>query len=78
MSESEDIIDLILIKNNITKVMERDNESHSIIIESEEESTSSDGEMEMIPENLKGKFLNKTIISYKAKCQQYIEKRKAE
>src|SRR6266511_1183042 len=33
MSESEDIIDLTLIENDITKAIEDDNEEHSIMIE---------------------------------------------
>ena len=42
MSKSEDIIDLTLIEDDITEALEGDDESHSIMIESEEESTSSD------------------------------------
>ena len=48
------------------------------MIESEEESTSSDEDTTLIPNQLKGKFLDDAIASYKAKCQQYIEQRKAE
>ena len=78
MSESENIIDLILIEDNITEALEGDDESHLIIIESEEESTSSDEDTSLIPNQLKGKFLNDAIASYKAKYKQYIEQRKAE
>jgi len=46
------------------------------MIDSEEDSISSEGEIEMISENLKGKFLDKAIASYKAKYRQYIEQRK--
>ncbi len=58
MNESKDIIE----------VMKGDNESHFIIIESEEDSISSEDEIEMISGNLKGKFLNEAIAFYKAKC----------
>src|SRR6266540_2757396 len=78
MSESKDIIDLILIEDDITEAMEGDDESHPIMVESEEESTSSDEDTTLIPSQLKGKFLDDTIASYKAKCCQYIEQRKAE
>src|SRR6266498_1671148 len=73
MSESEDIIDLTLIEDNITEALEGDDKSHPIMIESEEESTSSDKDTSLILNQLKGKFLDDTIESYKAKCQQYIE-----
>ena len=78
MSESEDIIDLILTENDITEAMDGDDESHPIMIESEEESTLSDEDITLIPNQLKGKFLDDAIASYKAKCKQYIEQRKAE
>src|SRR6266540_1237410 len=78
MSESEDIIDLTLIKDDITEALDRDDESHPIMIESEKESTSSDEDTILIPNKLKGKFLDNAIASYKAKCHQYIEQRKAE
>src|SRR6266542_2638301 len=78
MSESEDIIDLTLTEDNITEAMDGDDESHPIMIESKEESTSSDEDMTLIPSQLKGKFLDDAIASYKAKCRQYIEQRKAE
>ncbi len=73
MSESENIIDLILMKKNITKVIEGDDESHPIMIELEENSTLSNSETEIIFGNLKGKFLDKVIVFYKNKCYQYIE-----
>ena len=69
MNESED---------DITKAMDGDDESHPIMIESEEESTSLNKETTLIPSQLKGKFLDDAIASYKAKCKQYIEQRKAE
>ncbi len=78
MSKSEDIIDLTLTEDDITEALDRDDESHPIMIESEEESTLSDENMTLIPNQLKGKFLDDTIASYKAKYQQYIEQRKAE
>ncbi len=78
MSESEDIIDLTFTEDDITEAMDRDNESHLIMIESEEESISSDEDTTLIPNQLKGKFLDDAIASYKAKCRQYIEQRKAE
>src|SRR6266542_2955717 len=73
MSESEDIIDLTLIEDDITEVLDGDDKSHPIMIESEEESTSSDEDTTLIPNQLKGKFLDDTIASYKAKYKQYIE-----
>src|SRR6266498_1609575 len=79
MSESEDIIDLTLTEDDITEALEGDDESHPIMIESEEESdTSSDENTKLIPSKLKGKFLDEAIESYKNKCRQYIEQRKAE
>ena len=68
MSESEDIIDLTLTEDDITKAMDGDDESRPIMIESEEESTSSDEDTTLIPGQLKGKFLDDAIASYKAKC----------
>src|SRR6266511_1863138 len=68
MSESEDIINLILIEDDNTEVLNGDDESHPIMIESEEESTSSDENTTLIPSQLKGKFLDDAIASYKAKC----------
>src|SRR6266498_4812420 len=78
MSESEDMIDLTLTENNITEAMEGDDESRPIMIKSEDESTSSDEKTTLIPNQLKGKFFDDAIASYKAKCRQYIEQRKAE
>ncbi len=78
MSESEDIIDLILTEDDITEAMDGDDESHPIMIESEEKSTSSDEDTTLIPSQLKGKFLDEAIASYKTKCRQYIEQWKAE
>ncbi len=78
MSESENIIDFTLTEDDITEALERDDENHPIMIESEEKNTLLDGKMEMILRNLKGKFLNEAIASYKAKCHQFIEQRKAE
>ena len=77
MSESEDIIDLTLIEDDITEALEGDDESHPIMIESEEESTSSDEDNRLISSRLKGQYLDEAIASYKAKCRQYIEQRKA-
>ncbi len=76
MSKSEDIIDLTLMKDDITEALEGNDKSHPIMIELEEDSTSSEGETEIISDNLKGKFLNKAIAFYKAKCKQYIEQKK--
>src|SRR6266542_6972606 len=75
MSESEDIIDLTIAEDDITEALESDDESHPIMIESEEKSTSSDEDTTLIPNQLKGKFLDDVIASYKAKCRQYIEQR---
>ncbi len=73
MSESEDVIDLTLIEDDITEAMDGDDKSHPIMIESEEESTSSDEDTTLIPNQLKGKFLDDAIAFYKAKCRWYIE-----
>ena len=78
MSESEDIIDLTVTKDDTTEAMEGDDESHPIMIESEDGSTLSDEDITLIPSQLKGKFLDDAIASYKAKYKQYIEQRKAE
>src|SRR6266542_2207601 len=78
MSESEDIIDFTLTEDDITEAMDGDDESHPIVVESEKESTSSDEDTTLIPSQLKGKFLDDAIASYKAKCRQYIKQRKAE
>ncbi len=68
MSKSEEVIDLTLTENDITEVIDGDDESCPIMIESEEESTSSDEDTTLIPNQLKGKFLDDAIASYKAKC----------
>src|SRR6266542_344835 len=78
MSESEDVIDLTITDDDMTKAMDRDDESCPIMIDSEEKSTSSDEDTTLIPNQLKGKFLDDAIASYKAKCRQYIEQKKAE
>ncbi len=49
MSESENIIDLTLT-DDITEALESDDKSHPIMIESEEESISSDEEVTLIPD----------------------------
>ena len=48
ISESEDIIDLIIIEDDVTEALEGDDESHPIMIESEEKSTSSDEDTTLI------------------------------
>ncbi len=68
MSESEDVIDLTLTEDDITEAIDGDDESHPIMIESEENSTSSDKNTILIPNQLKDKFLDDAIASYKAKC----------
>ncbi len=78
MSKSEDIIDLTLAEDDITEAINGDDESHPILIESKEKSISSDEDTALIPNQLKSKFFDDTIASYKAKCRQYIEQRKAE
>ncbi len=67
MSKLKDIINLTLIEDDITEALEGNDESHPIMIKSEEDSISSEGETEMISENLKGRFLDEAIASYKAK-----------
>src|SRR6266540_1436932 len=69
MSKSKDIIDLTLTEDNITKALEEDDESYLIMIESEDKSTSSDEDTNLIPNQLKEKFLDDIIVSYKAKCR---------
>ncbi len=68
ISESEDIIDLTLTEDDITKVLKGDNESHPIMIESEEKSTLSDEDTRLIPSQLKDQFLDNAIAFYKTKC----------
>ncbi len=68
MSKLEDIIDLTLTEDDITEALDGDDESHPIMIESEEESTLLDEDTTLIPNQLKGKFLDEAIASYKAKC----------
>ena len=68
MSGSEDIIDLIITEDNISEAIDGDDESRPIIIDSEEENTLSDEDTTLIPNQLKGKFLDDAIASYKAKC----------
>ncbi len=67
ISESENIIDLTLTEDD-TEALEGDDESHPIMIESEEESTLSDEGATLISSQLKGQFLDDAIASYKAKC----------
>src|SRR6266496_2746927 len=73
MSESEDIINLTLMEDDVTEVLKGDDESHPIMIESEEKSTLSDENTTLIPNRLKDQFFDNAIASYKAKCRQYIE-----
>ncbi len=49
ISESEDIIDLTLMEDDITEALKGDDENHPIIIESEKESTSSEEDTTLIP-----------------------------
>ncbi len=78
MSESEDIIDLMLTDEDMIETLEGDDKSYSIMIKSEKESSLSDEDTVLIPSWLKNQFLDDAIASYKAKCWQYIEQRKAE
>ena len=73
ISKLEDIIDLTLTEDDITEAMDGDDESRLIMIDSEEESTSSDEDTTLIPNQLKSKFLDEAIASYKIKCCQYIK-----
>jgi len=66
------------MEDDITEVLKGDDESHPIMIESEEESILSNEDTRLIPSQLKSQFLDDAIASYKAKCRQYIEQRKAE
>ncbi len=68
MSESKDIIDLTLMEDDITEILKGDDESYPIMIELEDDSTLSDEDTTLIPSQLKGKFLDNAIASYKAKC----------
>jgi len=78
LSKLKDVINLTLTEDETAEILEGDDESHSIMIESEEESTLSNEDITLIPNRLKGQFLDDAIASYKAKCRQYIEQRKAE
>src|SRR6266540_5754879 len=78
MSKSEEIIDLTITDDDETEAMDGDDESRPIMIDSGEESTSSDEDTTLISNQLKGKFLDDAIASYKNKCRKYIEQRKAE
>ncbi len=78
MSESENIINLTFTEEDITEALEGNNESHPIMIESEEESISSDENTKLILSQLKDQYLDEAIAFYKAKYRQYIEQRKAE
>ena len=49
MSKSEDIIDLTFTKDDRIEALKGDDESHPIMIESEEENTSSDEDTRLIP-----------------------------
>jgi len=73
MSELEDVINLTITEDDTIEALEGDDESHLIMIESEKESTSSDEDINLISNQLKGQFLDDAIASYKAKCRQYIE-----
>ena len=78
MSESEDIIDLTLIEDDINEVLKGDDENHPIMIESEEKNIFSNEDTTLISSRLKGQYLDKAIAFYKVKCKKYIEERKAE
>src|SRR6266542_3216162 len=67
MSESEDIIDFTLTEDD-TEALKGDNKSYPIMIDLEEESTSSDEGVTLIFSKLRGQFLDDAIASYKAKC----------
>ncbi len=54
MSESKNIIDFTLTEDDITETLEGYDESHPIMIESEEESISSDEDIRLILSKLKG------------------------
>ena len=64
MSKSEDVIDLTLIEDDITETLKDDDESHPIMIESEEENTSSKEDTTLIPSRLKDQFLDDAIGKY--------------
>src|SRR6266542_1374627 len=66
-SESEDIINFTLTEDDFTEALKGDDESHLIMIDSEEESILSDEDTSLIPNQLKGKFLDDAIAFYKAK-----------
>src|SRR6266545_4914364 len=63
ISESEDVIDLTITDDDITEAMDGDDESCPIMIDSGEESTSSEEETTLIPNQLKGQFLDDVIAS---------------
>ncbi len=69
MSELKNVINLTLMKDNIMKVIEKDNEGYSIMVNFENSETSSESKTEQILKNIKRKYFNKAITSYKAKCK---------
>ncbi len=73
ISELENTIDLTFIEDDIAEVLKGNDEIHSIMVESEENSISLDENTKLISSRLKGKFLNEAIASYKNKCCQYIK-----
>ena len=76
MSESKDIVDLTLTKDDITKAREGNDKGYPIMIESEEDNISSDSKTEIISDNLKGKLLNKAIVSYKTNVNNILNSKK--
>ncbi len=72
MNELEDVIDLTLIEDDITEALKEDDENHPIMIESKENSTSSDEDTKLIPSKLKDQYLDEAIAFYKNKYRQYI------
>jgi len=59
------------MKDNINKAIKEDYKNNPIILDSESNYSTifSEGKIEQISDHLKGKFLNKAIVSYKVKCK---------
>ncbi len=69
INESEDIINLILIENDITEIIKGDNEKNLIMIDLKDSDISLKGKIKQILRKIKEKYLNKAIASYKTKCK---------
>ena len=69
INKSENIIDLTLREDNIIKAIEGDDKRYSIMIDLKEDNIflENDSKIKQISDNLKDKFLDEAITSYKNK-----------